>query len=153
MSRTDISIEAKCLYALIQSYSGSTGLCWPSVSTLARQMPCETRSIQRWMRELQNKELIEIEVRRGFTNIYHPLVPEDTPDPAVIPIRPGSHPSPDPAVTQTVSMNNNNEQGFRPPLKGGSEPPAANEYRDSKSPPAVEAADANPIRYTGDTPW
>ena len=122
MAKSSISIESRCLYALIQSYSGSSGVCWPSVITLSKQMGCAERSIQNWLDELQTNGLLEIERRNGQTNMYHPMVPEeregvnrDAPLP-----RTGVHPGGEPVCTQTLTNNITSEP---PARKGGAATP------------------------------
>ena len=112
MVKSTISRDARCLYALIQSYSGSTGRCWPAVDTLSKHLGCSERSIQNWLSELEKNGLMEIERRDGQTNVFHPLVPEDIEGvnrDAPLP-RTGVHPGGAPAFTQTVSMNTISEQ-------------------------------------------
>lgn len=58
MQMPGLSIQAKALYALLASYTGSKDFCFPKIETLARDLECSTKFISRHTKELERKNLI-----------------------------------------------------------------------------------------------
>lgn len=66
-----LSLNAKCLYGLIQSLSNKRGYCWATNQHFAERFGADQRSIQRWLTELKDCLLIEIETSEtGVREIY-----------------------------------------------------------------------------------
>jgi predicted transcriptional regulator len=62
--RLDISAELIPTYCALADYSNKKGYCWPKMETLAKTLKCSVRTIQRHIKELVEKGLIEIVKRR-----------------------------------------------------------------------------------------
>lgn len=62
--RLDISAELIPTYCALADYSNKKGYCWPKMETLAKTLKCSVRTIQRHIKELAEKGLIEIVKRR-----------------------------------------------------------------------------------------
>jgi len=78
-----VSKDAKAVYALICSYTGEAGFCFPSVKSMAEDLGVNERTIKRYIGELVRHRFIEKGKKsakgRGAwnrLNIYIPLVPE-----------------------------------------------------------------------------
>ena len=61
--------QAKALYGRLKLYAGRDGACWPSQSTLAREMQMSDRNVRRTIMELSLVGWISI-VRRRTTARY-----------------------------------------------------------------------------------
>ena len=71
MRRTDLSANAKLLYARLVLFVGENDTAWPSRETLANELGIHLRSVQRAMSELINADLIERQQGyNGHTNTY-----------------------------------------------------------------------------------
>lgn len=77
-----VSKDAKAVYALICSYTGEAGFCFPSVKSMAKDLGVSEVSIKRYIGELVRHKFIEKGKRnaqgRGAwnrLNTYIPLVP------------------------------------------------------------------------------
>lgn len=57
LSRTDISLEEKCLYGLLEVLDGGKG-CWASNDWLATRLSVSERAIQRYLARLEELNLI-----------------------------------------------------------------------------------------------
>lgn len=67
----DVSIGAKTVYALLLSYAWHNDLCFPGQDRLAQEIGMGVASVNRFIKELEACELIEIERRgQGRTNLY-----------------------------------------------------------------------------------
>ena len=78
MRRTDLSANAKLLYARLVLFVGENDTAWPSRETLANELGIHLRSVQRAMAELINADLIERQQGyNGHTNTYS--ITEDNP--------------------------------------------------------------------------
>mgnify|MGYP000882217015 FL=1 len=64
----DLELGPKLLLVSIICKSGRKGICWHKNRTLAKQLKTTTRSIQRWLAELTDKNLI----LQIHTNQDHP---------------------------------------------------------------------------------
>jgi Helix-turn-helix domain len=66
-----ISIGAKTVYALMISYAWHNNFCFPGQKRLAEDMGMGIASVNRFVKELEDCSLIEIERRgQGKTNYY-----------------------------------------------------------------------------------
>jgi DNA-binding transcriptional MocR family regulator len=63
-NQLDISTELIPTYCCLADYANKKGYCYPSMETLARTLKCSVRTIQRHVKELAEKGLIEIVKRR-----------------------------------------------------------------------------------------
>jgi predicted transcriptional regulator len=63
-NQLDISTELIPTYCALADYANKKGYCYPSMETLARTLNCSVRTIQRHIKELAEKGLIEIVKRR-----------------------------------------------------------------------------------------
>jgi hypothetical protein len=67
----DISIGAKTTYALFLSYAWHNQFCFPGQERLAKDMGMGIASVNRFIKELEGCDLIEITRRgQGKTNLY-----------------------------------------------------------------------------------
>lgn len=65
----DISANAKLLYAEITALSNQHGYCYASNNYFARLYQVDSRTIRRWIKALEDKEYIEIDLEsNNFTN-------------------------------------------------------------------------------------
>jgi hypothetical protein len=78
MQNDKISRDAKSVYALLQSYTGDDGICFPSQETMAQNLSCTRMSIIRWVEELEKAGLVKVYRDLGEVNKYEPLVPDVT---------------------------------------------------------------------------
>lgn len=68
-----ISAGAKLIYGRLCRYAGENGLAYPAVATLGVEVGLSIGQVRRYLKELQNKKLLEI-VRRsngGASNYYY----------------------------------------------------------------------------------
>jgi len=71
LKNPDISIGAKTTYALFLSYAWHNHFCFPGQERLAKDMGMGIASVNRFIKELQSCDLIEITRRgQGKTNLY-----------------------------------------------------------------------------------
>ena len=67
----EVSIGAKTIYALLLSYAWHNDLCFPGQDRLAKDVGLGIASVNRFIKELEACELIEIARRgQGKTNFY-----------------------------------------------------------------------------------
>tara|TARA_R100001129_G_scaffold77621_1_gene52923 strand:- start:220 stop:924 length:705 start_codon:yes stop_codon:yes gene_type:complete len=83
MCQATVSPQAKLTYAQLTYYAGKKEYCFPSQQTICEATGLQLRSVQRYIRELVDNNLIEIETRgKKQTNIYyfleHPWMQSDT---------------------------------------------------------------------------
>jgi len=60
-----ITPSAKALYGLICCYSDEYGLCHPGINRLAWEMGVDSRTVQRWMAELNELGIICRDDKKG----------------------------------------------------------------------------------------
>ena len=70
MRRTDLSANAKLLYARLVLFVGENDTAWPSRETLANELGIHLASVKRALNELSLAGLIERQQQRGRTNEY-----------------------------------------------------------------------------------
>ena len=59
MTDPELSVQAKCLYALLCCYANKERKCFPKKSTLADELNVSFDSIKRYLRELKAKNYIK----------------------------------------------------------------------------------------------
>ena len=59
MKLQGISIQAKAIYCLLVSYTGSNQYCWPSIQQMAIDMDISKGQVSKLLTELENKKLIK----------------------------------------------------------------------------------------------
>jgi hypothetical protein len=70
LSRPELSFGTKCLYGRLCRYAGQNGEAFPSAERLAQDLGSNVRSVRRWIKELVEWGLIEIEEKPGSVNRY-----------------------------------------------------------------------------------
>lgn len=60
MKLKDISIQAKAIYCLLASYTGSKEYCFPSIKTISDDLQISEKLVYKYMKELKNKGLIVV---------------------------------------------------------------------------------------------
>lgn len=88
LHRKEISQGAKLCYARLCQYAGKDGIAWPAQKTLAEELGCSEREVQRYLKQLIESGLIASEQRGlGKPNIYrfrhHAWIIAKVPDIAV----------------------------------------------------------------------
>lgn len=63
VARSDLSLSAKALYLVLCSYADDEGVCYPSNETLANDLRTTSRSVQNWLVELVEADVIVRERR------------------------------------------------------------------------------------------
>src|SRR5258708_32816490 len=71
LTKSDISVGAKLVYAMLLKYTWDNDACFPGQLKLAEDMGSGERSVRRYLDELEKASLLEI-VQRGLTktNLY-----------------------------------------------------------------------------------
>lgn len=64
-----ISAQAKGLYSLLTTYAGRERECWPSVERLAEEMGATTRTVTRWLDELEATGTVARRRRTGTSSM------------------------------------------------------------------------------------
>ena len=59
MTDPELSVQAKCLYALLCCYANKERKCFPKKTTLADQLNVSMDSVKRYLRELRTKNYIK----------------------------------------------------------------------------------------------
>ena len=59
MRRTEISGNAKLCLARLYQFAGKDGICFPRITTIAKEVGLSTRTVQRCLRELEDLGLID----------------------------------------------------------------------------------------------
>lgn len=97
-AETGNSTQKLVLIIISDCISGETGIGWPSVDYIAKHCMCSPASVRRAIKELVSKGLLNVEEKKGRSNIYrvneYPLQ-IDTPVQNATPIsndRGGCHP-------------------------------------------------------------
>lgn len=73
-----VSHKAKLLYIVLRKMSYGKGYCFPSQAYLAAVMQCSTKSIQRYLQQLKNVELITVyRTGKRMHNIYYLTKPTE----------------------------------------------------------------------------
>ena len=75
LERKEISMNAKGVYARLCQFAGPNGRCYPRRATVAKECGMHISSVDRAIRELKEKKLIEC-VRQGLNrpNFYYFLI-------------------------------------------------------------------------------
>ena len=81
-AETGNSTQKLVLIIISDCISGETGIGWPSVDYIAKHCMCSPASVRRAIKELVSQGLLNVEEKKGRSNIYrvneHPLQ-NDTP--------------------------------------------------------------------------
>lgn len=88
------SSQAFVLLCLADHANDSNGICWPSVSTIARRCRLEDRATRYALKELEQLGLLMVERKPGTSSVYRLTFRNDTPAQNAGPPR---HQMPDPA--------------------------------------------------------
>jgi len=59
--RDDLNLGAKILYGFLNSYSRKNDKCWAGNQYIAEYFSTDIRTVSRWLKELNDKELIAIQ--------------------------------------------------------------------------------------------
>jgi hypothetical protein len=125
------------------SFQGNKDRCFPHQEEIAERAYLCRREIVRALKHLSSLSLVRKRRRgRGLTNIYECLAPFDVSIGEIEKCQLRSLQEVTNAVTQEVTTDVTSI--LKDHLK---------DQKTQERAPAVEAADAKPIRYTGDTPW
>ena len=65
-----LSPGAKLTHGALCAFAGKNGLVYPSVATLADMLAASERNIRRYLRELEEAELIRRNFRKGSTSLF-----------------------------------------------------------------------------------
>lgn len=83
MQNPKICVGAKALYALLCSYSGAKGYCWPKVETMCEDLGIREPTLKQYRKKLVEAGILSIESRRNGnrngSNIYHLHTPNSLP--------------------------------------------------------------------------
>src|SRR4051812_44565116 len=76
-----LSIKANFLLSLLRWHQGRNDYCWPGQETLAEEMGCEVRTVQRAIAELVAAGKVEVERQKDRSNWYYvtPATGDDNP--------------------------------------------------------------------------
>lgn len=61
----ELSVGAKFCYGRLLRYSGETARCYPRIATIAKELGVSDRTIQTYLRDLENQRLIRRVKRDG----------------------------------------------------------------------------------------
>lgn len=71
IDRTDLSFEEKAMYMILARFTDKDGKCFPSIEKLAESIGKDKRTVIRYIKKLEKKELIEKKRRFNQTNVYY----------------------------------------------------------------------------------
>lgn len=100
-----LTLKGIAIYAMLTTYANGKGKCWPSISTLTKDLPIDRSTIIRGIKELIDAEIISKETGKNNCNIYT--------------LSSGTEP---PLKGQVVAQNDQSS-GTEPPLSSGTVPP------------------------------
>lgn len=69
MQNSEISVHAKCVYTLFAVYAGSKNECWPSLTTISKNLGISRPTVVKSISELENNKIIKI-IRKKNGNLY-----------------------------------------------------------------------------------
>ena len=122
LTRSEITVAI----TLANMANAKTGVCWPSLSTLAQNTNADRRSVVRAINQLSLAGFIKVERSLGRSNLYRLNPTSDTTvTPPVTPMSPTSDTSVTPPVTpmSPESMNESDKESFNQ-----SEQPQSDKY-------------------------
>jgi hypothetical protein len=103
----DCIYERFVLVRLADRTNETSGVCWPSVATIARDLCCSPRKVQGVIKDLESRELLRVERNAGpkGCNLYHLTLPtaRDAPPHIVHPSKLDS--APPHVTTQTTAQD------------------------------------------------
>lgn len=146
--KCDISQQAKLVYCLFASYAGEDKECWPSISTICKDLKMGRGTVVKAIGELESHGFLEKEIRYNSngsktSNKYYLMVVvmEGSSQPEPPPVPRQNHPSsgvePPPVLVENYNNNNkkrNIEETVNPDGLTGSSP-IHQEHEIKKSPP------------------
>ena len=59
-----LSHREKAVYIYLRDRAGASGVCWPGIKTIARELGLSPRTVQRALTDLERRQLIEKQNRR-----------------------------------------------------------------------------------------
>ena len=111
LSRSEITVAI----TLANMANAKTGICWPSLTTLAQSANANRRSVVRAINQLSDAGFIKVERTQGRSNVYRLNPTSDTTvTPPVTPMSPTSDASVTPPVTpmSPKSINESDKESF-----------------------------------------
>lgn len=63
-AREELSHRAKTVYIYLRDRSDASGICWPGIKTIARELNLSPRTVQRALGDLDRAGLVEKRQRR-----------------------------------------------------------------------------------------
>ena len=60
----ELGHRAKTVYVYLRDRSDASGVCWPGIKTIARELGLSARTVQRALADLERRQLIEKRNRR-----------------------------------------------------------------------------------------
>jgi hypothetical protein len=118
LANPKLSLGAKLLWARLARYAGIDGACFPAVATLALDLGCSERQIQRYVAELTRAKYI-VARQRGFnrSNLYQFLWHPDLESPPRKPPNRTTQASSSPSTTDLSSSSTTQASSLRADLK------------------------------------
>ena len=65
-----ITLGAKAVMSYLLSFASSTGECFPGQRLMAEELGVGSQTVQKYIKELKDKNLLEIEQRRGDVGVF-----------------------------------------------------------------------------------
>ena len=65
-----LSHREKAVYIYLRDRADASGVCWPGIKTIARELGLSPRTVQRALADLERRKLIEKQNRRRSNNLY-----------------------------------------------------------------------------------
>ena len=59
-----LSHREKAVYIYLRDRADASGVCWPGIKTIARELGLSPRTVQRALTDLERRQLIEKQTRR-----------------------------------------------------------------------------------------
>lgn len=115
----EISQHAKLVYCLFNSYAGNSGKCYPSLTTISKNLRMGRATVLKSVAELVDIGLLEVETRykkdgSKSSNMYYPMMIDETfdgssqPEPPQYSGRTTGSSQPEPRVVPGENCNSNN---------------------------------------------
>lgn len=115
----DISQHAKLVYCLFNSYAGNSGKCYPSLTTISKNLKMGRATVLKSVAELVDIGLLEVETRykkdgSKSSNMYYPMMIDESfegssqPEPPQFSQKTTGSSQPEPGVVPGENCNSNN---------------------------------------------
>jgi len=72
MCAKGLSVYAKAIYSLFVSYAGQKSACYPSITTICRNLKLSKPTVIGSIRELEQMQLLVVERTQGKGSVYYP---------------------------------------------------------------------------------